>query len=140
MRKSSRRISGLSLLSILMQSFPLEASPTMVISSSPSRSLRRPSRKMAWSSAIRTRICCFVFLAISAERDLNGQTRTMPRSRFHCQDTTNASRPFFDRYGPESQAVQLVARKAACKAKPLPVIVHNEDYLALILPQFYHYV
>src|ERR1700676_2914020 len=47
MRRSRRRISGLSLASILMQSFPLEASPTIVISSSPSRSLRRPSRKMA---------------------------------------------------------------------------------------------
>src|SRR5438874_130884 len=33
----------------------------MEISSSDSRSLRRPSRKMAWSSASSTRICCFVF-------------------------------------------------------------------------------
>src|SRR5256885_9530452 len=38
----------------------------MAISSSESRSLRRPSRKIAWSSARRTRICCLV-LAMSTE-------------------------------------------------------------------------
>ena len=45
-------MSGLRLPSILMHSAPLQASPTTVISASESRSLRRPSRKMTWSSAI----------------------------------------------------------------------------------------
>jgi hypothetical protein len=64
----------------------------------------------------------------------------MPRSRFHSQQTAHTSRTFFDRYGPEPQTVQLVARKTACKAKPFPVIVYHQYNLTLILPQFYHYV
>src|SRR5450432_3052377 len=61
MRKSSSKISGFSFASSLIHSAPFCASPTMVMSSSPSSNLRSPSRKIAWSSAINTRICIFVF-------------------------------------------------------------------------------
>src|SRR3989442_15807694 len=60
MRRSSSKMSGLSLASILMQSAPFEASPIMEISSAELSSLRKPSRKMAWSSASRVRMACLL--------------------------------------------------------------------------------
>ena len=57
-------MSGLSFASILTHSTPFEASPIIWISSAASSSLRRPSRKMAWSSATRMRITCFAFVIL----------------------------------------------------------------------------
>src|ERR1035437_3597370 len=52
-------MSGFNSPSFLMHSAPLRASPTIAISFSESKSLRRPSRKMAWSSAISSLILVF---------------------------------------------------------------------------------
>jgi hypothetical protein len=49
-----------------MHSEPFDTSPTMAMESSDSSSLRTPSRKMGWSSAIRMRIAGLVGLAIYA--------------------------------------------------------------------------
>src|SRR5215469_1039089 len=137
MRRSSSRMSGFSLASSLMHSAPFCASPTMAISSSPSINLRSPSRKIAWSSAMSTRICCLVF-AISAQRYLDRQARTMARVRFHGQHPPNRARSFLDGNWTQPQAVKLIPSEAAGEAEPLAVIVHHEGEPAVILRQFYH--
>src|SRR6266436_9532592 len=137
MRKSRRRISGLSLASILMHSAPFWASPTMVISSSESSNLRRPSRKIAWSSARRTRICCLV-LAMLAERNLDGQTRSMAWVGLHGQHAPHSTRTLLDGNGTQPQAIQFIPGKPACKAKTFAVVVNDQNETAIILRQFYH--
>src|SRR5579859_4754440 len=137
MRRSSKRISGLSLARSLMHSAPFCASPTIVMSSSASRSLRRPSRKIAWSSASRTRICCLV-LAMLTERDFDGQSRSMARVRLNGQNAPHSTRTLLDGNRTQSQAVELIPGKPARKAKTLAVVVHHEDDATVILRQFYH--
>ena len=125
MRRSSNRMSGLSFASSLMHSAPFCASPTMVMSSSAPSSLRRPSRKIAWSSASRTRICCLV-LAMSTERNLDGQTRAMPRIRLHGQHAPNGTRTLLDGDRTQPQTVQFIAGKPPGETETLAVIVYYE--------------
>src|SRR5579872_1966988 len=137
MRRSSKRISGLSLARSLMHSAPFCASPTMVMSSSESRSLRRPSRKIAWSSARRTRICCLV-LAMSTERDFDGQSRSMARVRLNGQHAPHSTRTLLDGNRTQPQAVELIPGKPAGKTKTLAIVIHHEGNATVVLRQFYH--
>src|SRR5215469_2084625 len=95
----------------------------MVISSSESKSFRSPSRKMAWSSASSTRICCFVF-AISPERHFDCQTRPVAWIRFDGEHPTHSPRTFLYRNGSQPQAVQFVGREPAGKTKTVAVVVY----------------
>src|SRR6266849_5624381 len=124
MRKSRRRISGLSLVRSLMHSAPFCASPTMVMSSSASRSLRRPSRKIAWSSARRTRICCLV-LAMSAERNLDGETRSMARVGLHGQHAPHGTRTLLDGDGTQPQAIKFIPSELAREAEAFAVVINH---------------
>src|ERR1700720_1592804 len=137
MRKSRRRISGLSLVRSLMHSAPFCASPTMAISSSASSSLRRPSRKIAWSSARRTRICCLV-LAMSTERNLDGQTRSMAGIGLHGQHAPHSTRTLLDGNRTQPQTIQFIPGEPACETKTLTVVVHHQNESAVVLRQFYH--
>src|SRR6202011_1569970 len=137
MRKSSSRISGLSLVSILMHSAPFWASPTMVISSSASSSLRRPSRKIAWSSARRTRICCLV-LAMSTERNFDGQTRSMAGIGLHGQHAPHSTRTLLDGNRTQPQTIQFIPGEPASETKTLAVVVNHQNESAVVLRQFYH--
>src|SRR5579863_1447858 len=137
MRKSRSRMSGFSLVNKRMHSAPFEASPTMVTSSSASNNFRRPSRKIAWSSAIRMRIGC-LFLAILTERYLYGQPRPMPRTRLNCQQATHCARVFLYGNRAEPQTVQFIAGKPPREAKPFAVVIHDQDNRAFRLRQFYH--
>src|SRR5579883_478812 len=137
MRRSRRRISGFSLEMSLMASAPFWASPTMEISSSESRSLRRPSRKIAWSSASRTRICCLV-LAMSTEGDLYGQTSTMAGVRLDSQHTPDSARTLLYGNRTQPETVEFVTCETAREAEPFAVVVDNQDEPTVILRQFYH--
>src|SRR6202047_1389064 len=136
-RRSSSRISGLSFASILMHSAPFCASPTIVISSSESSSLRRPSRKIAWSSARRTRICCLVW-AMSTERNLDGQTRPMAGIGLHGQHAPHSTRTLLDGDRTQPQTIQFIPGEPTCETKTFTVVVHHQNESAVVLRQFYH--
>src|SRR5262252_1917962 len=95
----------------------------MVISSSESKSFRSPSRKIAWSSASSTRICCFV-LAISPEGHFDCQTSPMPRIGLDGENPTHCSRTFLNGNRPQPQAIQFVGGKPAGKTKTLAIVVY----------------
>src|SRR4029077_1675639 len=137
MRRSSKRISGLSLARSLIHSAPFWASPTIVMSSSESRSLRRPSRKIAWSSASRTRICCLV-LAMSTERDFDGQSRSMARVRLNGQHAPHSTRTLLDGDGTQPQAVKFIPSKPTGETETFAIVVNYENNATVILRQFYH--
>src|SRR5208337_418578 len=83
------------------------------------------------------RICCFVF-AISAERYLDHQTRTMARVRLHGQNSPDRARSFLDGNRTQSQPVQLIPRESPGKAESFAVVVHHQSEPAIVLRQFYH--
>src|SRR5215470_13713454 len=95
----------------------------MVISSSESRSFRSPSRKIAWSSASSTRICCFV-LAISPEGHFDRQTRPMPRIGLDGEHPTHSSRTFLDGNTTSPQAIPFVSSKPTGTTNDLDVVVY----------------
>src|SRR5215831_17266321 len=97
----------------------------MEMSSSEPISLRRPSRKIAWSSARRTRICCFV-LAMSTERNLDGETRSMARIGLDGQHAPHGTRSLLDGDRSQPQTIQFVSGKPARKTKSLAVVVYYE--------------
>src|ERR1700730_17806359 len=109
----------------------------MMISSSAPSSLRKPSRKIAWSSARRTRICCFD-LAMSTERNLDGQTRSMARIRLDSQHAPHSTRTFLDGDRTQPQTIELIPGESPGEAEPFAVIVNHQNEAAILLRQFYH--
>ena len=95
---SSRTMSGSVSATRGKTSLPDLASPTISISGSGSSAKRTAWRTSAWSSARRTRICCLV-LAMLAERNLDGQTRSMARVGLHGQHAPHSTRSLLDGNG-----------------------------------------
>src|SRR5713226_8363025 len=108
-----------------------------MMSSSAPRSLRKPSRKIAWSSARRTRICCFV-LAISTERNLDGQTRSMARIGLDGQHAPHGTRTLLDGDRTQTQTIKLIPGEPSGESKPFAVIINHQNEAAIVLRQFYH--
>src|SRR5260370_8105897 len=110
---------------------------TMVIASSASKRLRRPARKIEWSSERRTRICCLV-LAMSTERNLDGQTRSMAWVGLHVQHAPHSTRTLLDGNRPQAKAIQFFPGDLTCEAKTFAIVVTPHSEPTPALPPFYH--
>jgi hypothetical protein len=119
-RRSRSRMSGFSLPSFLIHSVPLLASPTILISSSDSSSLRRASRKMAWSSAISILILERALAILASSSALLERLTAWVYGRNDCRNSCTGKRETpKDREG--------LALKCHCVSFYRPHAIHTED-------------
>src|SRR2546422_4676551 len=132
---SRRRMSGLSSRVRATASFPSVASATTTKSSWVTSNRRRPSRKIAWSSAIRIRIGRVVILCDGMQfllGDFDFQPRATARPGIDREFSTDGAHALVDDQGTLMSTLQIRMRKPATELKAATIIINRENPISFL--------